>query len=150
MQKHFLSLPLWIKLIHGLRIKGGLNKESGAFLLSNINSNKISKIAFYDEFDETVSDSGIIQFKGANKLFQFLADNKLEVIMDIHTHPTTNTRQSISDRKHPMIRLKGHIALIAPSYAKNRFLKPSDCSAYEYLGEFKWRNINNPIKITLF
>jgi hypothetical protein len=60
-------------------------------------------------------------------------------LADIHTHPTRNTQQSDSDKKHPMIRTRGHIAMIAPNYAKNFFLSPKQCSIYEYLGHFDWR-----------
>lgn len=150
MYKFSISIIQWLSLIYGLRKRGKGIKESGAFLLVRPNTNKVCKIVFYDQFDKTVSDSGIIQFKGAINFFEFLARENLEVIADIHTHPSRNTNQSDSDQTHPMIRLKGHIAIIAPNFANNYLLIPSECSIYEYLGNFKWQkfdNLNNPIHI---
>jgi proteasome lid subunit RPN8/RPN11 len=153
MKKISIPIKLWLKLIYGLRKRGRGEIESGGFLLSNLNSCKVSKIVFYDQFDESVSDSGIIQFKGAVKFYEFLAKEGLEVLADIHTHPTNNTNQSDSDRKHPMIKVKGHIAIIAPNFAKNLFTLPRECSIYEYLGGYNWKSIkqsNILIQLKLF
>lgn len=139
MQIISISIGLWFKLMKGLRRRGAGVRESGGFLLCNPGKRKVVKIVFYDQFDKSVSESGIIQFKGAAAFFEYLAKEKLEVLADIHTHPTQNTRQSDSDMKHPMVRLKGHIAIIAPSYAKDIFIVPKDCSVYEYLGNFDWK-----------
>jgi hypothetical protein len=54
--------------------------------------------------------------------------------------------------EHPIVRIKGHIAIIAPNFAKNIFILPKHCSVYKFLGNFKWEKFsrkNNPIKITL-
>lgn len=133
-----ISIGLWFKLMKGLRRRGEGIRESGGFLLCNPGKNKVVKIVFYDQFDKSVSESGIIQFKGAATFFEYLAEEKLEVLADIHTHPTQNTRQSDSDMKHPMVRIKGHIAIIAPNYAKDLFISPKQCSVYEYMGNFDW------------
>lgn len=148
-----ISFFLWLRLIKGLRNRSKGIRESGAFLLRYKNSNKICKVAYYDQFDKSVSDSGIIQFKGGQKLYVYLAENNLDVFADIHTHPTNDAEQSTSDKKHPMIRIKGHIAIIAPSFASGLFLMPKDCSYNEYIGGFCWRKISPaaiPIKIKFF
>ena len=134
-----ISYWLWFKLTFGLRKRGKNVRESGGFLLGKQGQSKVVKIVFYDQFDESVSDSGIIQFKGAVELYEYLAKTGLRVLADIHTHPTYNTQQSESDRTHPMIKTKGHIAIIAPNFAKKPFLLPVDCSVYEYLGNFRWK-----------
>ncbi len=145
-----ISLYHWYKLLTGLKLRAKGIQESGAFLLSNRNSKDVKSIAFYDTFDPTVSDSGIIQFEGGVKFYEFLAENNLEVLADIHTHPGKNTQQSVLDKTNPMIRLKGHIAIIAPDYCKSVFIKPRDCSVYKYLGEFKWHKFpKNKIPIHL-
>lgn len=152
MPKISISIFLWFRLIYGLKKRGKGTKESGAFLLVKPNTNAVCKIVYYDQFDITVSDSGIIQFKGANIFYEFLAKEKLEVIADIHTHPGKNTNQSYSDKTNPMVRLKGHIAIIAPNFAKNINITPYKCSVYEYLGNFNWRKFNksnNPIHFKL-
>lgn len=148
-----ISYFLWIQLVTGLRNRTKGIKESGAFLLIRPNSERINKVVFYDQFDKSVSDSGIIQFKGGRKLYLYLAENNLEVFADIHTHPTNDTAQSNSDKNNPMIRIKGHIAIIAPNYASRLFLMPKDCSLYEYDTGFNWRKISSstiPIKIKIF
>lgn len=143
MQAISISIGLWFTLISGLKRRCNGDRESGGFLLGKTGKRRVSKIVFYDQFDKTVSESGIIQFKGASLLFEYLAQEKLEVLADIHTHPTYDTRQSNSDKKHPMVRIKGHIAIIAPNYAQNLFIMPKQCSIYEYLGNFDWKKLNN-------
>ncbi|MCB0496168.1 MAG: hypothetical protein KDC79_08530 [Cyclobacteriaceae bacterium] len=147
-----ISALKWYQLISGLRKRGGGVRESGAFLLSKIGSDRICKIIFYDELDPEVSASGIIRFNGSGyiKLWPLLRNWGMEVVADIHTHPDSNTNQSFADKSHPMIRLKGHIALIAPFYAMYRWINPNVCSAYLYEGSFQWRSLdqNFPIKTT--
>lgn len=138
-QKISISYWLWFKLTFGLKKRGKSVRESGGFLLGKQGQPEAVKVVFYDQFDESVSDSGIIQFKGAVELYEYLAKTGLRVLADIHTHPTFNTQQSESDRTHPMIKIKGHIAIIAPNFAKKPFLRPEDCSVYEYLGNFQWK-----------
>jgi len=148
-----ISISLWFKLLNGLKRRGEGIRESGGFLLGKPGESKVTKIVFYDQFDKTVSESGIIQFKGAATFFEYLAKEKLEVLLDIHTHPTHDTRQSMSDMKHPMIRIRGHIAIIAPNYAQNFFIFPKQCSVYEYLGNFDWKKFKTskmPIHLKLF
>jgi proteasome lid subunit RPN8/RPN11 len=148
-----ISLRNWLKLFCGLKKRSKGIRESGAFLLSKRNSRRVCKVVFYDKFDKTVSDTGIIQFKGGVRFYNYLAQENLEVLADIHTHPGSNTSQSESDRTHPMIRIKGHIAIIAPNFAKSFFVKPSDCSVYLYLAEYKWKRYDNStslIKLKLF
>lgn len=138
MQEVKISYRQWYRLIHGLKKRSKGVQESGAFLLTKPGSGRIDQIVFYDQFDKYVSDTGIIQFKGGYDFYIYLEKNALEVFADIHTHPTTATNQSWSDRNHPMIRTRGHIAIIAPEYANNKFLTPNDCSFYKYKGEYKW------------
>lgn len=148
-----ISVFLWLKLIVGLRNRGEGKRESGGFLLGKPGKKRVVKVVFYDQFDDSVSDSGIIQFKGGATFFEFLANQKLEVLADIHSHPTINTQQSDSDKEHPMIRLIGHIAIIAPNYARDLIIFPKDCSAYKYLGKFEWEKFDVsmfPIHLKLF
>ncbi|RYU94652.1 hypothetical protein [Emticicia agri] len=150
-----ISFYKWLYLTIGLRKRGQGIRESGAFLIGKIGSTKISKIIFYDELDPNVFKSGIIEFDGLGhgKLAEMLKDFKGEVLADIHTHPIGfSTKQSDSDKAHPMVRLKGHVAFIAPDYALNKFLMPKGCSAYLYEGSYKWRTLDNrdfPLKIVL-
>ena len=152
MRKVNMSIHLWLRLIYGLRKRGKGIMESGGFLLLKPNSTKVSRIVFYDQFDKSVSDSGIIQFKGGHNFYTYLLNEGLEVYADIHTHPRNNTNQSESDKRHPMIRIKGHIAIIAPVLAKDILTMPWNCSFYEYLGCYRWVKLKQsaiPINIKL-
>lgn len=142
MRKILVPLHLWLKLMYGLKVRGQGKRESGGLLLSKQGKSKVSKIVFYDQFDKSVSDSGIIEFKGAVFLFDYLAKENLEILADIHSHPTSNTSQSNSDMKHPIVRIKGHIAIIAPNYARDLIVLPKHCSIYEFLGELHWKKIS--------
>ena len=149
-----MSMFTWLKLIRGLRKRGGNRRESGAFLLGRKDNDKVTKVIYYDELEPDVSSSGIIVFSqvGHIELFSLLKELDLEVKADIHTHPGQNTQQSASDQRHPMIRLKGHIAMIAPNFAQKKFLLPRECSAYLYQGSFSWKQLMNeafPIRLTL-
>jgi hypothetical protein len=82
----------------------------------------------------------------------FTQRNGLAVVADVHTHPTEWTGQSHSDRTHPMVAVKGHIALILPDYAAPNSLPLNGASVYEYEGSHKWtaHNTNSaPFKITI-
>ncbi len=150
-----MTLFKWISLTRGLRKRGKGIRESGAFLIGKDGSNKISNIIYYDEIDPNAFSTGIIVLDGLYyaKLDMILKINKSVVIADIHTHPIgCSTKQSDSDKMHPMCRIKGHIAFIAPNYASKLFLKPQNCSSYLYEGNFNWKNLeknNFPLKLTL-
>lgn len=154
MKKEKIILPIWLwfKLMAGLKKRSNGCRESGGFLLAKSGEKRIIKVVFYDQFDKTVADSGIIQFKGAISFYEFLAKTGMNVIADIHTHPTKNTSQSYSDQTHPMIRIKDHIAIIAPNYVVNPLIFPKHCSLYKYLGNFQWEKYNKadlPFQLTL-
>ena len=152
MRKLKISFFQWFRLVSGLRKRGEGVRESGAFLLTKKDGDRICKIIFYDELDPEVSNTGIIRFDGSGyvKLWPLLKKWGMEVVADIHTHPGENTSQSHADETHPMIRLKGHIALIVPDFASNRWLKPNECSGYLYRGSFNWKKLTHdfPIKTT--
>jgi hypothetical protein len=48
-------------------------------------------------------------------------------------------RQSDADRRHPMIAVAGHIALIVPNFA-NRAVTAIDLGIYEYKGSHLWKD----------
>lgn len=150
-----MAIYKWLFLTRGLRKRGAGIRESGAFLISKTGSKRISKIVFYDEVDPNAFETGIIELNGLahGKLGKILEAYNGEVIADVHTHPVgCSIRQSVSDKNHPMSRIKGHIAFIAPDFALNKFLMPQKCAAYLYEGSFKWRQLQSkefPLKLTL-
>lgn len=139
-----ISIVNWLKLVLGLRDRGQGIRESGAFLIGT--GKKVKRVVFYDDLDPSVSDSGIIQFdgKGREKLERILESSKQIVLADIHTHPFSDTQQSLSDMENPMVRLKGHIAFIAPNYGHFPLFNVKSLSAYFYVGNFQWKNLDGP------
>ena len=136
-----IAIVRWIRLIRRLRQRGGGNRESGAFLLGRPNSIRVVKFICYDDLDPNALDTGIITFHGAGfvPLWDYCREHKLCVIADVHTHGGEWTGQSGSDRTHPMIGVKGHVALIVPHYAQRNTFNAKGVGTFQYLGNHEWR-----------
>ena len=136
-----ISQSLWLKLLSDLRHRGGYERESGAFMLAKMGTREITSYICYDDLDETALETGIITFHatGFVKLWVHCQLNALTVVADVHTHPTDWTGQSESDRTHPMVAIKGHVALILPDYASPNSMPLNGASVYEYKGSHKWK-----------
>ncbi|MEQ8552321.1 MAG: Mov34/MPN/PAD-1 family protein [Cyclobacteriaceae bacterium] len=147
-----ISIYNWVKLVLGLRSRGQNIRESGAFLIGN--SEKVDEIIFYDEIDPNVASTGIIHFDGKQRIkFEDRLQSAGKMILaDFHTHPGNSSEQSRSDRENPMVRIKGHLAFIAPYYGHFPIYKPKACSAYYYQGNFEWKRLAGrefPLKVKL-
>jgi proteasome lid subunit RPN8/RPN11 len=136
-----ISQSLWQNLLSDLRQHGRGERESGAFMLAKIGSREITSFICYDDLDESAFETGIITFHAAGfvKLWDHCQRQGLAVVADVHTHPTNWTGQSESDRTHPMVAIKGHVALILPNYAAPNSLPLNGASVYEYKGSHKWK-----------
>ncbi len=112
-----MRLSDWDAMIAELGARGHCIKESGAFLLANIDGDPrlISRVVYFDDLDPKCLKGGI-HFDGRaySKLWDVCKNEKCKVVGDVHTHPGTQVRQSIIDAANPMIAQKGHIALILP------------------------------------
>ena len=141
--KRLEFLPeVWKGLMADLYRRGGGRRESGAFLLGKVTEDVkiVSEWVAYEDLDPGSSKHAIIRLDtGAfPRLWQVCADREVEVIADIHTHPGRPI-QSRSDRAFPMLALSGHIALIAPRFARGT-IKPSDVSFNVYAGDGQWNS----------
>lgn len=98
----------------------------------------------YDDLDPRALDSGIVDFDGSgyNPLWSLCRATGLKVVADVHTHPGI-ARQSVTDRKNPMIATRGHIALIVPDFAQG-VPTPASLGMYEYLGAHQWTDYSGP------
>jgi proteasome lid subunit RPN8/RPN11 len=138
-----VPILLWRRLIGELRKRGQGRRESGAFLLGTRGKKRDSVKTFiaYDDLDKTALDTGIIVMKpaGMMKLWLECKRLKMQVLADVHSHPTEWTDQSDSDRNHPMISQCGHIALIVPNYAKGSKWRLTGVGVFEYQGDFRWK-----------
>lgn len=139
-----LAIPadLWRDLLHGLRLRGGGHRESGAFLLGPKGGpRRITSIVFYDEIDPAAFSTGIIEIDGGcmADLWRICRQRQETVLADVHTHPG-GAGQSESDRMHPIIAEPGHIAMILPRFAFDP-IRFNEIGLYRYLGRFKWLSL---------
>jgi len=151
-----LEIPrlLWYRLIVTLRARGQRRRESGAFLLSQLDEQRVRHFVPYDDLDPSALDKGYIYFNGSGfiRLWDLCAEKNLRVIADIHTHPGDLTCLSDSDWDNPMIPQPGHMALIVPKYAQANSFKISGVGTHLYLGDCNWRTFKQPedmISLTL-
>ncbi|MDN3568557.1 hypothetical protein QWZ14_29625 [Paeniroseomonas aquatica] len=144
--RHELSCSwiLWRRLQASLRERGrNRSRESGAFLLGRREDGRARIVDFtlYDDLDPHRLDSGIVRFDGRyfSELWALCKARGLTVVADIHVHPG-GSRQSDSDRAHPMISRAGHIALILPRFA----VAPQprrEIGIYRYEGAKRWMTV---------
>lgn len=144
--RHKLSCSwiLWWRLRRKLRERGqNQTRESGAFLLGcrKEERKRIVDFVLYDDLDPHCLDSGIVRFDGRyySDLWAICKKRGLVVVADIHVHPG-GSGQSDSDRMHPMIARKGHIALILPRFASSPQPR-RDIGTYIYQGDKNWASI---------
>jgi hypothetical protein len=141
-----LTSTLFAELTSELARRGGGTRESGAFLLTTRVPEPgdpacwqtVTAIAFYDDLDPA-SLTGNISFSadGYTALAALCRRDGLQVAADIHTHPGNWVRQSRTDATHPMVALPGHLALIAPNFARHP-TRITDLGAHSYLGNGQW------------
>jgi proteasome lid subunit RPN8/RPN11 len=134
-----ISPALWAELLDGLRQRGRYERESGAFLLGQIDGpRRVMSIVFYNEIDPAAFDTGIIVIDGGcmADLWRICRERGELVVADVHTHGGS-AGQSESDRKHPIIAEPGHVAMILPNFAAEP-VRLKEIGLYRYLGRFDW------------
>ena len=134
----------WFGLLAELHRRGHNRHESGAFLLGSINGRRrqVEDVVFYDELDRHAYSSGvcILEADSFETLWRHCRTTGLAVLADIHTHPGA-ARQSRSDRENPMIARAGHLALIAPEYARGAIWR-HQLGVYRYTGAHQWTDFS--------
>ena len=132
----------WLTLLCELKCKGEDKRESGAFLLGKKGSRKVCHYVCYDELYEDAFRSGCIVLERMAwvRLWDICLKNEMQVLADIHTHPLEWTGQSSSDMQNPMISQLGHIAMIAPCYAKYWWRGLRGIGIHEYKGNNTWQD----------
>lgn len=136
-----INAGLWQELLGELAERGHGNRESGAFLLGDIESGHprhVRAVVYYDDLDANCLTGGI-SFDGAayGRLWDLCAEKQLRVVADTHTHPGAGVEQSSVDRAHPMIARAQHVALIVPHFAQEP-VSSAHVGVHEYLGDGTW------------
>jgi proteasome lid subunit RPN8/RPN11 len=138
-----IPLWLWASVIFDLRRRGGGVRESGAFLLGRDDRNPacVTSYVCYDDVDPDAYQQGAIAFhaNGCAALWQHCRNKQVQLLIDVHTHPGSDVRQSSIDVRHPMLPILGHTAMIVPSFARTAWWSLDAVGVYEYLGGFRWR-----------
>jgi proteasome lid subunit RPN8/RPN11 len=138
-----VPLLLWASVIRDLRQRGGGVRESGAFLLGRFDRDpaRVTSYICYDDVDPAAYQNGAIAFhaSGCAALWQHCREKKLQLLIDVHTHPTADIRQSGIDVRHPMMPVTSHTSMIVPFFANTPWWSLKHIGVYEYLGGFKWR-----------
>ena len=133
---------VWGALMRDLHLRGHDERESGAFLLGSITDTAriVREWLPYDELDPSSLEFAYVRLgtSAFSRLWSECSARGLEVVADIHTHPL-GPGQSLSDRANPMISLAGHVALIAPNFARGD-IRPEDVSVNVYLGAGRWHS----------
>jgi len=135
---------LWDELLRELALRGRGVRESGAFLLGpppmDGSPRRAVAAAYYDDLDPA-SLTGGISFSGSayGRLWDVCDQRGLAVVADVHTHPGPYVGQSSTDRAHPMLAQRGHVALIVPNFAQEP-VGPAQVGVHEYLGDGEWRS----------
>jgi len=140
-----IKIPVWLwaAVIFDLRRRGDGVRESGAFLLGREDADpaRVTSYVCYDDVDPAAYQAGAIAFhaSGCAALWRHCKEKQLDLLLDVHTHPGRDVRQSSIDERHPMMPIVGHTAMIVPNFAKTAWWSLNAVGVYEYLGGFKWR-----------
>jgi proteasome lid subunit RPN8/RPN11 len=142
MNSNRLEVPkaTWLDLMADLRQRGGGKRESGAFLLGQMQGDTryVRSWVAYDDLDPEALTKGYVRLGTAafTKLWALCEARQQVVVADVHTHPR-EPHQSLSDRTNPMVSQAGHMALIVPRYAQDKVM-PRSVSVNVYLGAKRW------------
>lgn len=149
----------WLLLVTELRKRGKGRQESGAFLLGKADASNqyIETFICYDDLDPSSLSSGVVIFHGSgfSALWDICAKKGLQVVADIHTHPTADVRQSSIDKSHPMLPVPGHIALVMPRYGSTSKCSLVGIGMYVFQGQGRWKSFSHndpgaPVHLSLW
>jgi hypothetical protein len=148
-----MDARLFRELMAELARRGHGNRESGAFLLSTNRTQShgrprdnwpiVTRVAYYDDLDPASLTGGItFGADGYSALNAICRRGQLQVVADVHTHPQAWVGQSETDAGHPMSAVAGHVALIAPNFARAR-VRPEDLGVHVLDGSGRWASYFN-------
>ena len=132
----------WRSLVSELERRGQGRRESGAFLLGTRgdSARKIVRFVCYDDLDPQSLQRGIVTLhaSGMSALWDLCREQSLQVLADVHTHPTSDTRQSGTDRHYPMIPVAGHVAMILPDFGDTSRWSMKGIGIHVFEGGGRW------------
>jgi len=130
--------PLWRDLLLGLDQRGQGRRESGAFLLAQVDRREVEELVFFDDLDpDCLVGSISLGAPAFSRLWDHCARVGRRVVADVHTHPSSGVGLSRIDRANPMIAVPGHTAIVVPHYASRRVSR-RDLGVHRFLGDAGW------------
>lgn len=146
MSRPLLDIPrsVYTELMGTLACSGRGVKEAGAFLLGQ-ERDRMRYVTSYLMYDQVAAESSrehayvSLTAQEMARAWDFCYRAGLKVVGDVHTHPA-GAAQSASDRKHPMVAVAGHVALIVPWFALRR-TQPADIGVHLFLGNETWHSM---------
>jgi len=135
---------LWSNLLVGLHRRTEDCHESGAFLLGTVETDRrVRQVVYFDDLDIGTYRTGacVINRIAFSKLWDLCRATGLEVVADIHVHPS-GAYQSVEDKTNPTVPRSGHIAIILPNYARAP-VRISDIGIYEYVSKQCWKSLGH-------
>lgn len=141
-----ISRLTWLRLVGELRKRGRGRQESGAFLLGKASASdrRVETFVCYDDLDPRALSCGVVVFhaRGFSALWDLCAKGGLQVLADVHTHPTGDVRQSNIDQDHPMLPVQSHIALILPRYGRTSKWSLAGVGMHVFQGQARWKSFS--------
>ena len=142
-----IDRDLWAEMNAELGRRGldGM-REAGAFLLGHRSGDirKVDRVVYFDDLDPDCLVGHVhLRSLAYSVLWDLCELTGLEVVGDVHTHPSTWVGQSGIDRCNPMVASAGHIAVIVPDYG-TRLVGAGETGVHEYLGEAGWKSHFGP------
>jgi proteasome lid subunit RPN8/RPN11 len=135
-----ISRRHWRRLMRDLAARGHGIRESGAFLLARPDEAppKVRSWVLFDEIDPDCLNGAVsIRGQAFTRLWAICRERGLRVVADVHTHGGPSVAQSSIDAANPMIAQRGHVALIAPNFARRR-PRPQEVGLHIYRGDHEW------------
>ena len=143
---HAIAVPrlVWAGLIGDLHCRGRGRRETGAFLMGSSEAPNPDVVSYicYDDLDPKALTHGIVEFHrvGFSNLWDICKKRRLKVIADVHTHPTADVRQSYIDKAHPMVPVRGHVALIMPNFGNTSRWSLAPVGIHRFQGGGQWES----------
>lgn len=133
---------LWSSVVASLRSKGDGERESGCFLLGDIDGGirYVRDVVYFDELDARCETGHLSLDAGAfTELWKICEARGMAVVADVHTHPGV-ALQSDTDERNPAISQVGHVAMIVPEFAMT-IREHEGLGVFVYRGRHQWATI---------
>lgn len=140
-----ITRSLWNETTHGLAKRGSNLRESACIWAGTRDEKtwKVTEIVYLDDLHGTKSTRRYhsTSREALSQLFEILRSKKLQIIADVHTHPSIWVDMSLLDMENPIEHRIGLLAFIIPNLAKPPVIIEK-LGVHEYIGQCKWNRLS--------